>query len=163
MLPSVIWIFLSLFICSLSHCQKMCTKRQRGRTGILSIHFKRSKDDISLKGLCFQLTECLGQGYCLDCDFSISHHTKAWPYYISSDLRNVSAMWTVNANAALCFFPALQKWEKILRSWIYTHSRFGSIQLVCHKGKQILNVWECHRKSLSSCDVCVNAALRRNS
>lgn len=163
MLLSIIWIFLFFLYLFFKSSSQICTKHQRGRTGILNIHFKRSKDDISLKGLCFQLTECLGQGYCLDCDFSISHRTKAWPYYISSDLRIVSAMWTVNANVVLCFFPALQKWEKLLHLWIYIYSRFGSIQLVCHKGKQILIVWECHRKSVSSCDLFVNTAWRRNS
>lgn len=54
----------------------MCVK-QTGGLWILNIHFKCNKDDISLKGLCIQLTECQGQGYCLDCDSSISHHTKA--------------------------------------------------------------------------------------
>lgn len=68
------------------------------------------------------------------------------------------AVWTVNTNAVLCFFPALQNWEKLLHSWIYTHSRFGNIRPVCHKSKQILIVWERHRKSVSSCNLFVNTA-----
>lgn len=127
----------------------MFAKHQSGRMGILSIRFKRNKDDISLKGLCFQLTECQGQGYCLDCDSSISHHTKLRAYYISSDLCNVSAVWTVNTNAFLCFSPPHCK---LLHSWIYTHSRFGNIQPVCHKSKHILIVWEGPRKLVSSCN-----------
>lgn len=126
---------------------KMCTKQQTGRAAILNIHFKCNKDDISLKGLCFQLTECQGQGYCLDCDSSISHHTKAWPYYISSDLCNISAVWAANTNALLCFCPALEKWEELLHIWICTHSRCRSIQPVWHKSKQVLIILERHRKS----------------